>query len=116
MFPDGASIWLARQTASDLQGFAGLADQVDSHWGAIARAAGLSTLLGVGAELGADDQGDIARALRRGMQDTVNQAGQQIVRRQLDVRPTLTIRPGHPVRLILTEDLVLDPVAKEPTP
>jgi len=116
VLPDGASIALTRQTASDPQGFAGLTDQVDSHWGAIARAAGLSTLLGVGAELGADDEGDIARALRRGMQDTINQAGQQIVRRQLDVRPTLTVRPGHPVRLILSEDLVLDPVAKESTP
>lgn len=116
VFPDGASISLTRQTASDLQGFAGLADRVDSHWGAIARAAGLSTLLGVGAELGADDEGDITRALRRGMQDTINQAGQQIVRRQLDVRPTLTVRPGHPVRLILTEDLVLEPIAKGPTP
>ena len=31
------------------------------------------------------------RALRTGTQDTINQSGQQIVRRQLNVTPTLTI-------------------------
>ena len=69
----------------------------------------LLALLGVGAELGADSEDDLTRALRRGSQDTINQTGQQIVRRQLNVQPTLTIRPGHPLRVILTRDLVLEP-------
>jgi type IV secretion system protein TrbI len=47
--------------------------------------------------------------LRRGTGNTVNQAGQQIVRRNLNVQPTLTIRPGYPVRVIVTRDLVLQP-------
>lgn len=41
-------------------------------------------------------------------QDTINDAGQQIVRRQLNIAPTLTIRPGFPVRVIVTRDLVLE--------
>ena len=48
-------------------------------------------------------------AIRGGAQDTVNQAGQQIIQRQLQVAPTLTIRPGFPVRIIVTRDLVLEP-------
>lgn len=32
-----------------------------------------------------------------------------IIRRQLQVKPTLTIRPGYPVRVIVTRDLVLEP-------
>ena len=44
-----------------------------------------------------------------GGQDTINDAGQQIVRRQRNVAPTLTIRPGFPVRVIVTRDLVLEP-------
>ena len=43
------------------------------------------------------------------MGDTINQAGQQIIQRQLQVAPTLTIRPGFPVRVIVTRDLVLEP-------
>ena len=72
--------------------------------------AAVSTLLGVGAELGADSEDDLTRALRRGSQDTINQTGQQIVRRQLNVQPTLTIRPGHPLRVVITRDLVLEPL------
>jgi len=67
-------------------------------------------LLGIGAELGADGEDDLIRALRRGSQGTINQAGQRIVDRELNIQPTLTIRPGHPLRVILTRDLILDPV------
>ena len=34
-------------------------------------------------------------------------AGEQIVGRELNVKPTLTIRPGYPVRVLVTRDIVL---------
>ena len=110
IMPDGRSIVLERQPGADGAGFAGLQDRVNQHWGNLLRAAAVSTLLGVGTEMGADSEDDLTRALRRGSQDTINQTGQQIVRRQLNVQPTLTIRPGHPLRVVLTRDLVLEPV------
>lgn len=108
IMPDGRSIILERQPGADPAGFAGLQDGVNQHWGNLLRAAAISTLLGVGAELGADSDDDLTRALRRGSQDTINQTGQRIVDRQLNVQPTLTIRPGHPLRVILTRDLILE--------
>jgi type IV secretion system protein TrbI len=110
IMPDGRSIVLERQPGTDGAGFAGLQDRVNQHWGNLLKAAAVSTLLGVGAELGADSEDDLTRALRRGSQDTINQTGQQIVRRQLNVPPTLTVRPGHPLRVVLTRDLVLEPM------
>ncbi|MEW5997885.1 MAG: conjugal transfer protein TraI [Proteobacteria bacterium SG_bin5] len=110
IMPDGRSIVLERQPSADGAGFAGLQDRVNQHWGNLLKAAAVSTLLGVGAELGADSEDDLTRALRRGSQDTINQTGQQIVRRQLNVQPTLTIRPGHPLRVVITRDLVLEPI------
>ena len=110
IMPDGRSIVLERQPGADGAGFAGLQDRVNQHWGNLLRAAAVSTLLGVGAELGADSEDDLTRALRRGSQDTINQTGQQIVRRKLNVQPTLTIRPGHPLRVVITRDLVLEPL------
>ena len=107
--PNGRSIVLERQPGADTQGYAGLEDGVDYHWWHLAKAAALSTLLGVGAELATDDNDRLLRAVRDGAQDTVNQAGQHIVQRQLQVAPTLTIRPGFPVRVIVTRDLVLEP-------
>jgi type IV secretion system protein VirB10 len=110
ILPDGRSIALDRQPGGDPQGFAGLEDKVDQHWGGIARAAILSTIIGVGAQVGGSGDDELVRAIRQGTSDTVSQEGQQIVRRQLNVQPTLTIRPGYPVRLIVTRDLVLAPV------
>lgn len=110
ILPGGRSIVLDRQPAGDAQGFAGLEDRVDPHWKQLASAAALSTLLGVGAELGSGSgDSDIVRALRQGAATSVSQAGQQVVAKSLDVQPTLTIRPGFPVRVFITRDLVLEP-------
>ena len=109
IMPNGRSIVLERQPGTDAAGYAGLEDGVDYHWWDLAKAAGLSTLLSVGAELAVDDDDRLLRAIRNGGQDTINDAGQEIIRRQLNVAPTLTIRPGFPVRAIVTRDLVLEP-------
>jgi type IV secretion system protein TrbI len=110
IMPNGRSIVLERQPGADTQGFAGLEDEVDQHWGRLFMAAALSTLLGVGSELGAtNNDNNIVTALRRGSTDSLNQTGQQIVRRNMNIQPTLTIRPGFPVRVIVNRDLVLAP-------
>jgi type IV secretory pathway VirB10-like protein len=114
IMPNGRSIVLERQQGADTAGYSGLKDEVDNHWGALFKAALLSTLLGVGTELGSNstssgNNSDIIQALRRGSSDSANQTGQQIVRRNLNIQPTLTIRPGFPVRVIVNRDLVLEP-------
>lgn len=108
ILPDGRSIVLERQPATDASGYAGLEDRVNYHWGGVLKAAFVSTLLGVGGELGAGDDGNLVRALRRGSQDSINRAGEQIVSRELAIRPTLSIRPGFPVRVLVTRDIVLE--------
>ena len=109
IFPDGRSLVLERLPGADAGGYAGLEDGVDYHWWDLMKAAGLSTLLAVGTELAAGDEEDrFIRAIRDGAQDTVNQAGQQIIQRQLQVAPTLTIRPGFPVRILVGRDLVFE--------
>lgn len=109
IFPNGRSIVLERQPGADTQGYAGIEDGVDYHWWDLAKAAGLSTLLAVGTELAVSDEDRLVAAIRDGAQDTINDAGQQIIRHQLQVAPTLTIRPGFPVRVIVTRDLALEP-------
>lgn len=108
IFPDGTSIVISAPGA-DAQGFAGLSDRTDHHWDRVFVAAGLATILGIGAELGADGDDEIARAINRGTNDTLNQAGQRIVDRNLGIQPTIRIRPGWPVRVIVTRDLILRP-------
>lgn len=110
IFPDGRSIVLEREPGADAEGYAGLEDGVDYHWGELFKAAALSTVLSIGAQAGSSGQeSDIMRALRQGASDSISQTGQQIVQRQLNIAPTLTIRPGFPVRVIVTRDLLLEP-------
>lgn len=118
IMPDGTSIVLERLQGADPQGFSGLEDGVDYHWGQLFRAAALSTLLGVGTSIGSgNDENEIAKAIRESAQDSVEDVGQQIVSRQLNVQPTLTVRPGFPIRIIVQRDLIMQSwgAAKEPT-
>ncbi|WP_298166266.1 TrbI/VirB10 family protein [Novosphingobium sp.] len=107
ILPDGRSIVLERQPAADPRGFAGLQDGTDYHWGGVFKAALVSTLLDAGSEAGAGNDSDLTRAIRRGTQDSVARAGEQVVSRELNIKPTITIRPGFPVRVLVTRDLVL---------
>jgi type IV secretion system protein TrbI len=111
--PDGSSIVLDRLKGVDVSGHAGLADQVDWHWSRIFAGAAVSTVLGAGAELASPrrstEEGTVVIAAREGAQDTVNQIGQEMTRRNLDIQPTLTVRPGFPLRVIVNRDLILRP-------
>lgn len=111
--PDGASILLDRMPGMDVAGQAGLEDRVDGHWGRFFTGAALSTLIGVTAELAVsiiDSEEDLVlEAASESVQDTANAAGQQITRRNLNLQPTLTVRPGFPVRVIVNGDLILEP-------
>jgi type IV secretion system protein TrbI len=75
---------------------------VGQYWGNLVKAAAISTLLGIGSELVLNSNNAVVQALRTGAENTVNQTGQTLVSRQLNVQPTLTIRPGFPVRVVVT--------------
>lgn len=113
ILPDGRSLVLDKDPGADASGFSGLEDGVDHHWRALFGAALLTTIMGVGAEAGASQSdSQILEALRQGAANSMNQVGQQVVGKSLSIPPTLTIRPGFPVRVMVTRDLVLEPVRR----
>lgn len=109
MLPDGSSLRIDNVPATDASGYAGLQDKVDFHTWALLKGVVLSTLLGGGSELAFTGDGDLVQAIRRSTQDNVSRAGDQITQRNLQVQPTITIRPGAPVRLVVQKDLILAP-------
>jgi hypothetical protein len=73
--------------------------------------------LSVGAEAGTNNsENNLAQAIRQGASNSISQTGQEIVQRQLNIQPTLTVRPGFPVRVIVTRDLLLTPYGQGGTP
>ncbi|HCT7101468.1 TrbI/VirB10 family protein [Pseudomonas aeruginosa] len=113
ILPDTSSLTLDNLVGTDPAGYAGLEDGVDWHWDRVFAGAALTTLLGIGAELAAPESrqdGDrVIIAGRDSVQDSVNQIGQEMARRNMNIQPTLTERPGLPVRIIVNRDLVLRP-------
>ncbi|MBU9610649.1 TrbI/VirB10 family protein [Burkholderia multivorans] len=113
ILPDTSSLTLDNLAGADPAGYAGLEDGVDWHWGRILAGAALSTILGVGSELAVSNQGNAngntVIAFRDSAQDTANQVGQEFTRRNLNIQPTLTERPGLPISIIVNRDIVLRP-------
>jgi type IV secretion system protein TrbI len=113
VMPDGSSIVLDNLSASDTQGYAGLEDGVDYHTWRLLKGVVLSSLLGISSELAANNGTQSNNRIMVGLRDSVNnianEAGQRIVSKDLALQPTLTVRPGYPVRILVNRDIVLRP-------
>lgn len=110
VLPNGSSIRIDNLPATDLAGYAGLSDKVDAHTWQLLKGIALSTLFGVGTELSlGDGESDLVRAIRESAQQGTSRAGDQIVTKNLDVQPTITVRPGWPLRVVVHKDIVLAP-------
>lgn len=110
LMPDGSSIRIDNVPATDMQGYAGLSDRIDRHTWQLLKGVALSTLLGVGTQLGrGGDESDLVRAVREAAQQSGTRAGDQLVTRSLDVQPTLKVRPGWPLRIVVHQDIILRP-------
>jgi len=109
--PDGTSIVIDNLPGTDTAGYAGVADRVDFHTWQLLKGIGLATLLGVGTELSfGSSENSLVAAIRKSAQENASQAGQQIVQRNLDIQPTITVRPGWPIRVIVNKDIILPPM------
>ena len=110
IMPNGTSIVLERQPGADTQGYAGLEDEVDNHWGSCSRPRCCRRSSASARRPAPATARTISfRRSACGASNSINQTGQQIVQRNLNIQPTLTIRPGFPVRVIVNRDLVLEP-------
>lgn len=110
VMPNGASIQIDNMPATDTAGYTGLEDEVDHHTWTLLKGIAMSTLLGVGTQvMFGNSNSDLVEAIRESTQESTNQAGQQIVEKDLSVQPTLRVRPGWPLRVILNKDLILQP-------
>ena len=121
IFPDGSSIVIDNLPATDTGGYAGLADEVDLHTWKLLKGVALATVLGVGSQLAFGSgsslgDSDLVKALQQSTQSTTNRAGQRLVERNLNVQPTITVRPGWPLRVIVHKDIVLRPYREPSSP
>lgn len=109
IMPNGSSIQIENLPATDSAGYAGLEDEVDYHTWSLLKGVALATLIGVGSELSVGGEGDLIQAVRQSGQQNTSQAGQHLIEKDLNRQPTINIRPGWPLKVIVQKDLVLVP-------
>lgn len=111
-FPDGTSLSLDGMPGVDMSGYAGVEDKVNNHWGKLVGAVVMSSVLSASV---AASQGDTYSVTNPSLSQqaaiaagsSINQAGQKIVDRALNIQPTLEIRPGQRVAVMVSKDLLL---------
>ena len=112
VLPDGSALQLDNEPATDPAGYAGVADQVDFHTWTLLKGVAISSLLGAGTNVSLTGESDLVEAIRQSAQQYAATAGNQITARNLDIQPSINIRPGFRIRLLVHRDLILAPWSK----
>lgn len=118
VFPNGSSLSLEGMPGVDLSGYAGLSDQVDNHYVKLLSGVVLSSLLGAGAQVAEGRSYDTlnpsyAQLAVQGVARNANEVGQEITRRNLNIQPTLVIRPGFRFNVFVQKDMTLVPYSRK---
>ncbi|MDE3029888.1 MAG: conjugal transfer protein TrbI, partial [Paracoccaceae bacterium] len=113
IFPDGSSISLGAMPGTDAAGYAGFHDRVNRHFWRVFGDALFMSVLGAGAQLsqgqtsGTTLSNSQIAAAALGLQ--LNQVGSQLIQNNMNVQPTLVIRPGYQFNVMITKDVILPP-------
>jgi len=115
IMPNGHSINLEGMPGVDMSGYAGLSDSVNNHYGKLLTGVILGSVIGAGAQVATGGQGtafnapSFSQLAVSGAAQNINQAGQQITQRNLNLQPTIEIRPGLKLNVFVTRDMILKP-------
>jgi type IV secretion system protein VirB10 len=110
MLPDGTSLDVGSMAGIDASGQAGFSDKVDRHFLRTFGSAALVATIGAGMGLALPDDPNpgIGDAARRSFSETFGRLAERTISKNLDVQPTLTIRPGYRFNILVDTDLVFD--------
>lgn len=112
IFPNGATLQIGGMAGTDAEGYGGFRDRVDRKWLQTFGSAVLIALIGTGIEMAIPESSTLAThdtasdAARRNFAETFGRTADQTIQRNLDVQPTLRIRPGYKFNVLVDQDIV----------
>jgi type IV secretion system protein TrbI len=116
IFPDGSAVTLGSMPGADMSGYAGFTDQVNNHYLRIFGSAMLMSLITGGTSYAVDSvsNSNNSTAQTTTAQDSMaaalaaqlGQTTQMLLQKNLNIKPTLEIRPGYQFNVIVTKDVV----------
>jgi type IV secretion system protein VirB10 len=109
--PDGSNIDLEGMPGTDMSGYAGVTGDINRHLARILTAVVLGSVIQAGASAGTSyTDPTFAGLARQGAGQGVNEATQQVVRKELQLQPTITVKPGERFVVFTTKDIAIPPL------
>ena len=123
IFPDGSSLLLDNLHGSDQGGYSGFKARVDRHWGTLITSALMVSLLGTGVQLASDrgrnnnnnnnNNRSVGDIFAERAANAISQALTQIINKNVNRQPTLTVRPGYRFTVFVQHDIIFPKVWNE---
>lgn len=134
--PDGTSIVLPNQPATDAMGVSGMEDEVNNHWGRIIGSAALSALFNIPAIIATNQMNNnitstcnggtcvsspglgstVSASALQGVGQTASDVGSKLTERSLNIQPTITIHAGYEFSVLVTKDTIMPPYRESMSP
>jgi type IV secretion system protein VirB10 len=112
-FPDGTKLDIGNMASLDVTGMSGLTGEVNNHYW---RLFGQSTLLGgisgltqAGVSDGDDDSRSTAESVADGVTQQYAETGNLLIRKNMNIQPTIEIDNAEPFYIMVSQDIVLPP-------
>ena len=118
VFPDASTITLDTMPGTDEAGYAGFHDQVDNHYWRIFGQALLVSAFTAGIELSQPQQSNInaypstSQQVSAALGQQMGELGMSVAQRNMDIQPTLKIRPGYRYTVLVNKDIILQPYTR----
>lgn len=121
IYPDGSETNLKAMPGTDIEGYSGFYDQVDNHYWKLF---GASFIMGVitgamqysqnnaNTNVQAGANPTIGQTMSSSLGQQLGQTGLAITQKNLNIAPTIIIRPNYPFNIMITSDLELKPFAR----
>lgn len=114
IFPDGKALDIGGMQGADSAGYSGYKDKVNNHFWKVFSSAFLMSGIVAGVSLSQDTAGGDSASNRQRASDAMSQAlGQQLgqamtqmIMKNLNIAPTIEIRPGYRFNVVVNKDMV----------
>lgn len=112
IFPNGSTLQIGGMAGTDSEGYGGFADKVDNHYLRTFGSAVLVALIGTGIDMAVPQSSTLATqdtasdAARRNFAETFGRVAEQTISKNLNVQPTIRIRPGYRFNVLVDQDMV----------
>ena len=112
VFPDGKAMDIGSMPGGDGAGYAGFKDQVNNHYFRVFASAFLMSGVTAGIAMSQDDGSNsvngrptASSAMSEALGQQLGQVTAQMIAKNLNIAPTLEIRPGYRFNVIVTKDM-----------